>query len=179
MWSGLLAGYYRERWATFRDFTERLSQDTGVAATGATSDINMTAWAIAEENLTDTWAHAVTAFPVLPNGDAVTLSQAAYTKYSAMLLEPPSPPPPSPSPLPPSNSTPPGYKWHTGGYWKDGISHGTGHTVATCAATCTNAKASCVAFELSATQACYVFVSISGSFIKNSACKTFTKKQEH
>lgn len=135
---------------------------------------NMTTWAIAEDNLTDTWAHSARSYPTEPSGDAVALSQAAFAKYSALLLTPPPPPLPPP---PPSNSTPAGYAPHTGGYWQKGKKHGAGHTIATCAATCTAARAACVAFELSATQACYTFASASGGFIKNPGCRTFTKTQ--
>lgn len=166
--------FVQERWALYGS----MAIDAIVAAGDRKHQWpNMTAWAIAEDNLTDSWAHdTATMFPTSPSGDAVALSQAAYTKYSALLLKPLSPPPP---PVPPSNSTPAGYESHTGGYWKSGgMTHGAGHTVATCAATCTVAKAACVAFELSATRVCYVFASTSGGFIRNQACRTFTKKKK-
>jgi hypothetical protein len=153
--------------------------------------MNATAWAIAEDNLTDTWARdcniahstaaSAAAAPSGPSGDPVALSQAAYSKYSALLLAPP-PPPPSPPAPPSSNSTPAGYTRHVGGYWKGGgMRHGgasAGHTIQSCAAACTEAKARpCVAFELSATEACYMFSSMSGDFIKNTGCRTFIRKK--
>ena len=55
------------------------------------------------------------------------------------------------------------------------MSHGTGHTVATCAAECSAAQSGCVAFEVSATDACYMFATVTGDFIKNAGCKTYTK----
>lgn len=155
--------------------------------------MNATAWAIAEDNLTDTWARdcniahstaasAAAAAPSGPSGDPVALSQAAYSKYSALLLAPPPPPAPRPPAPPSSNSTPAGYTRHVGGYWKGGgMRHGgasAGHTIQSCAAACTEAKARpCVAFELSATEACYMFSSMSGDFIKNTGCRTFIKKK--
>ena len=136
---------------------------------------NATAWALAEDNLTDAWAHALTGgYPSVPRGDPVSLSRLAYSKYSELLLAPP-PRPPAP-PTPPGNFTPSGYKPHEGGYWKNGgMSHGTGHDITTCAAECTAAKAGCVAFEVSATEACYMFATTAGGFIRNPDCKTFTK----
>jgi hypothetical protein len=204
MWHGLLSGYYRKRWALYG----QMAIDAITAATGgggggggaggagggggAPMVMNATAWAIAEDNLTDTWARdcniahstaasATAAAPSGPSGDPVALSQAAYSKYSALLLAPP-PPPPSPPAPPSSNSTPAGYTRHVGGYWKGGgMRHGgasAGHTIQSCAAACTEAKARpCVAFELSATEACYMFSSMSGDFIKNTGCRTFIKKK--
>ena len=105
--------------------------------------------------------------PVIPHA-----GRCRYTKYAALLLRPPLPPAP---PAPPRNSTPAGYETHVGGYWKISMTHGAGHTVATCAAACTAANAGCVAFELSETGACYLFTSTAGAFIKNPQCRTFTK----
>ena len=174
MWNGLLGTYYRARWALYG----QMAVNAIVAAGDQKHEWpNMTAWAIAEDNLTDSWAHAAGAggvYPTSPSGDAVALSQAAYTKYSALLLGPP-PLPPAP-PTPPSNSTPAGYEEHVGGYWKRGMKHGGAeHTVATCATACTVESEGCVAFELSATRVCYMFSSTSGDFIKNPGCRTFTK----
>ena len=95
----------------------------------------------------------------------------AFSKYAALLLVPP------PIPPTPGNFTPSGYKLQEGGYWKNGgMSHGAGHDIATCATECNAAKTRCVAFELSATNACYMFSSMTGGFIKNPGCKTFVKR---
>ena len=167
MWHGLLGGYYRERWALY-------GQMAIAAAESGELVPNATAWALAEDNLTDAWAHAQTAYASSPSGDPVELSRLAHSKYSALLLAP-SPGPPTP----PRNYTPPGYRrLQEGGYWKSGMSHGLGHSIATCAAECTAAKTGCVAFELSATSVCYMFSSIAGAFIKNPGCQTFTKIQD-
>jgi hypothetical protein len=164
-WQGLLGGYYRARWALYG----RMAADAIAAAGGRRHAFpNATAWALAEDNLTDSWARAPTSYPCSPRGDAVAIGRAAYAKYSALLLAPP-------PPVLPSGSTPAGYEAHVGGYWKSGMAHSAGRTIAACAAACTAAKAGCVAFELSATRVCYMFSSTSGYFIKNPGCRTFTK----
>ena len=180
MWNGLLSSYYQARWALYGQMA--LDTVEPAAAGGLwfhTQFPNLTAWAIAENNLTDSWAHKVDistdAFPTSPSGDAFELSQAAYTKFSLILLRPP---PPFPAPAPPSNSsTPPvGYAKHIGEYWKHGMKHGgMAHTVTTCAAVCSRANTSCVAFELSGTRSCYIFSSLVGTFIVNPQCRTFVK----
>jgi len=147
------------------------------------ASLNATAWAVAETNLTDTFAHDFSgdaSFATAPTGDALALSEAAFEQYSVLLLVPPPPPvPPAPA-CHAGAATPAGYVTHAGGYWKaHSKSGGSGSTLAKCAAVCNAAKAGCVAFELSATCNCFVFSSAAGSFIKNPQCRTFVKKPAH
>ena len=63
MWSGLLGSYYRARWALYG----QMAVDAIVAAGDRKHEWpNVTAWAVAEDNLTDTWAASSSTYPTSP-----------------------------------------------------------------------------------------------------------------
>ena len=74
-WSGLILDYYLERSVRVLRLARR------DAAAGRALD--RVAYAQLQADLAYSWTHATTPYPLVPQGDAVALSQAMYDKYVA------------------------------------------------------------------------------------------------
>ena len=177
MWAGLLQGYYLQRW---RLYGSMLAE----ALRGGTV-FNSTAYAIAEDNMTDTWVHGSDVYPAAPSKeDPVALSRELFAKYAYLLQPaPPPPPPPGPAPSKCNTTTPTGYtRQPVGGYWKAHIHSGgdASGTIQGCAEACTG-TAGCLAFEVAnpcSDGHCYIFNGTAGVFIRNPACFTYVRVGE-
>ena len=177
MWSGLLTGYYLPRWQLFGKMV--------IAALVSKRQLNVTAYTVAENNLTDTWTHEANRYPSEPSGSAAEVSVELVAKYGHFLSRPVAPPTPPPSPPGPcSMAAPEGFDRHMpGGYWEAGLAlRVPAASPKACADACGDSFGrACVGFEVnrpcSTAAHCYCLNSTAGPYIQNLQSFTYLRKK--